>query len=402
MQLRWLSEEQRECRVDALSHWQVAQHLITRQILVAVLAIGLGGCSFASEALFPSFLGFPSVSAPEASVEAATPMDVLEAATPMDVSTAPVATPSAAPVAAPSNVPTSNFGPTAVGQKASEFREEFEELRTNTDTRLQQIASLRAQTIGNVQAYHSLVGGIRSRLQMGSTPGNPELLARWGQAQTQLTRIDADIASLNQLSALASGDAGTSAYLIENIRAAFGLSGALEDDHRRLRSLEDEVNQNAIVIDRALLLLNDEINRQQQYVTEARTALVRLAADINTGQSYTTTQRRSAAPARLVASVTPASLGQRRALVIIRFDRPDVAYEPALYQALSRALERRPDTMFDLVAVFPQGGSPAAAQQSAESVFQSMTNMGLTADRVAMASMGSTSATNPEVHVYVR
>lgn len=73
----------------------------------------------------------------------------------------------------------SNFGPTAVGQKATQFREEFEELKANTDTRMQQLDSLRAQTIGNVQTYHSLVGGIRSRLQMGSTPGNPELLARW-------------------------------------------------------------------------------------------------------------------------------------------------------------------------------------------------------------------------------
>mgnify|MGYP003337350342 CR=1 FL=1 len=31
----------------------------------------------------------------------------------------------------------------------------------------------------------------------------------------------------------------------------------------------------------------------------------------------------------------------KRPLVVIKFDKPDVAYEPALYQALSRALERR-------------------------------------------------------------
>jgi hypothetical protein len=385
MQLQGLSKKQWDHCADAPGHWQSALRPITQQILVATLAIGLSGCSFANEALFPSFLGDGSASAPMEPVEAQ----------------APVLAP-AQPVAAAPDIPASSFGPTAVGQKATQFRDEFEDLRTNTDTRMQQLDSLRAQTIGNVQSYHSLVGGIRSRLQMGSTPGNPELLARWGQAQTQLTQIDADIASLNQLSALVSGDAGTSAYLLENIRAAFGLSGALEEDHRRLRILEDEVNQNAIVIDRALLLLNDEINRQQQYVTEERTALVQLASDINAGQSYTTTARRSAAPARPVASVTPASIGQRRPLVIIRFDKPDVAYEPALYQALSRALERRPDAVFDLVAVSPQGGSPASARQNAESVFQSMTNMGLPADRVAMAAMGSTSATNPEVHIYVR
>ncbi len=209
-----------------------------------------------------------------------------------------------------------------------------------------------------MNSYHSRVGAIRSRLQMGSTPGNPELLAEWSQAQTQLTQIDADIATLNQLSAQVSSDAGTSSYLLENIRAAYSLSGALEEDHRQLRLLEDEVNQNAIVIDRALLSLNNELNRQAQYVTSERTSLVELAADINTGQSYSTPGRRANTAPRPVSTVTPASFADKRPLVVIRFDKPDVAYEPALYQALSRALERRPDATFDLVAVSTQRSWP--------------------------------------------
>lgn len=120
---------------------------------------------------------------------------------------------------------------------------------------------------------------------MGSTPGNPELLAEWNQAQSQLAQIDADIATLNTLSANVSADAGSSSFILENIRAAYQLSGALEEDHRQLRLLKDEVNQNAIVIDCALLNLNSEINRQQQYVTKERTSLVQLASDINSGQS---------------------------------------------------------------------------------------------------------------------
>ena len=179
----------------------------------------------------------------------------------------------------------SKFGPTVVGQKAAQFRADFEKLKNSTATRSAQLETIRAQTVATVNSYHTLVGGIRSRLQMGSTPGNPELLAQWSQAQTQITQIDADIATLNQLSAQVSGDTGTSSYLLENIRAAYALSGALEEDHRQLRLLEDEVNQNAIVIDRALLSLNNELTRQQQYVTTERTSLVQLAADINAGQS---------------------------------------------------------------------------------------------------------------------
>ncbi|MBX7199086.1 MAG: hypothetical protein K1X51_06880 [Rhodospirillaceae bacterium] len=306
-----------------------------------------------------------------------------------------------APVQATANAPAkSAFGPTAVGQKAAQFRADFEKLKANTTTRSAQLDAVREQTVRNVNAYHTLVGGIRSRLQMGSTPGNPELLAQWAQAQTQLTQIDADIATLNTLSAQVSGDAGTSSYLLENIRAAYGLSGALEEDHRNLRLLEDEVNQNAIVIDRALQNLNAEINRQQQYVTTERTSLVQLAADINAGQSFPANARR-AIPARAVATVSTQSFADKKPLVVIKFDKPDVTYEPALYQALSRALERRPDAVFDLVAVSPDGGNPSAARTDADAVFASMPNMGLPAERVVMAAMGSNSAKTPEVHIYV-
>ena len=284
-----------------------------------------------------------------------------------------------------------------------QLRTDFEKLKTNTMTRSAQLDTIRSQTVSNVNSYHSRVGAIRSRLQMGSTPGNPELLAEWSQAQTQLTQIDADIATLNQLSAQVSGDAGTSSFILENIRAAYGLSGALEEDHRQLRLLEDEVNQNAIVIDRALLSLNDEINRQAQYVTGERTSLVELAADINSGHSYGSAGPRRIATAapRPVVSVTPQTFADKRPLVVIRFDKADVVYEPALYQALSRALERRPDATFDLVAVSPNDAGQAVARKDADTVFKSMTNMGLPAERVAMAAMGNSAVTTPEVHIYV-
>lgn len=305
---------------------------------------------------------------------------------------------------APAASSSSRFGPTAVGQKATQLRADFEKLRANTVSRSEQLSVIRKQTIANVNAYHTVVGSIRSRLQMGSTPGNPELLANWSSAQTQLTQIDADIATLNQLSAQVSSDAGASAFILENIRAAYGLSGALEDDHRQLRLLEDEVNQNAIVIDRALLDLNAEIGRQQAYVSTERNALVELAAEINAGQSYPAAAggARRAVPVRSIATVSAETFAERRPLVVIRFDKADVAYEPQLYQALSRALERRPDAVFDLVAVSPQGGNPSAARRNADTVFASMTNMGLPAERVAMAAMPSDAAKTPEVHIYVQ
>lgn len=351
---------------------QMVSRGVMNKVSVAALVLALSACSTSSPGM----------------MSAANAAETAQSAAADSVQTTPV------------EPAKSKFGPTAVGQKAAQFRAEFEKLKNNTATRSAQLETVRAQTVANVNSYHTLVGAIRSRLQMGSTPGNPELLAQWSQAQTQITQIDADIATLNQLSAQVSGDAGTSSYLLENIRAAYGLSGALEEDHRQLRVLEDEVNQNAIVIDRALLNLNNEITRQQQYVTTERTALVQLAADINVGQAYTASGRRAVTP-RSMTPVSADSLANKKPLVVIKFDKPDVVYEPALYQALSRALERRPDATFDLVAVTPKDGNPANARRDADTVFKSMTNMGLPAERVALVATNSNTASTTEVHIYV-
>jgi len=86
-----------------------------------------------------------------------------------------------------------------------------------------------------------------------------------------------------------------------------------------------------------------------------------------------------------------------------------VAFEGALYTAVSRALERRPQATFDLVAVAPGRGSPAQvtvasnkSKRNAESVLRSLSNMGLPLERVRLSAMTSTRADTNEVHIYVR
>ena len=133
-----------------------------------------------------------------------------------------------------------------------------------------------------------------------------------------------------------------------------------------------------------------------------RNGLVDLASGINVGGMYASGGRGVVASRQAAPAVAAASFADRKPLVVIRFDKADVAYEPALYQALSRALERRPDAVFDLVAVTPAGGNASGARRNSESVMRSMTNMGLPSERVIMASMSNPSASAPEVHVYVR
>ena len=97
----------------------------------------------------------------------------------------------------------------------------------------------------------------------------------------------------------------------------------------------------------------------------------------------------------------------KRPLVVIRFDRKDVAYEQALYNAVSRALERRPSTTFSLVAVVPNLGGTAKlalnrnkARRNAENVLRSLQRMGLSPQRVSLSERTGRS-TSTEVHLYL-
>ena len=96
-------------------------------------------------------------------------------------------------------------------------------------------------------------------------------------------------------------------------------------------------------------------------------------------------------------------------LVTIRFDRPNVNYEPALYAAIKSALDRRPNAVFNVVAVSPVGSTPgqqalaaSTAKRNADSVLRSLTNMNLPASRVNVSSTTSNAATGGEVQVFVR
>ena len=99
----------------------------------------------------------------------------------------------------------------------------------------------------------------------------------------------------------------------------------------------------------------------------------------------------------------------KRPLVVIRFDRPNVPYQQALYNAVSRTLERRPTATFDLVAVAPDSGGPARvalnstkSQRHAEDVLRSLIEMGLPPARIAVSGKTSSGAKNNEVHLYLR
>ncbi len=397
--------------------------------VVVGTGFGLGACSFAADALWPSLTG-DDPSGKKTTRQDQPKSRTASAPTPARQQPPPVDAPPPPPALGttnfvpPSVTPGQSTG-TFVGQKVVQLRTELSRLQRGVLRQNGNLQNVRTQTIRNSQQYHGTIAAINARLQVGTTPGNPTLINQWNGAQAMLASIDNDVAQLNSLANEVAGVSTLSAYLLETTRAAYGLTGAVDEDHRQLAILEDEVNRTVVLIDRLLNELSEDIGRQTNYLGNERANLTTLSLAIKNGEmlggSLANRAFSTAAPAisaipapapapRQSASRRPVQpSGPRRPLVVIRFDRPNVEYEQALYTAVSRALERRPSATFDLVAVAPNTGNAAqvtvaasTSKRNAESVLRSLSDMGLPLDRVRLSAMTSGRASTNEVHIYVR
>lgn len=376
-----------------------------RFALVGVGVLILGGCSFSTDALWPSLSGEEPSSAPPERVVIGAPGGV---SGPPELNRTNFTINPPEP-----GQPTGTF----VGQKVQQLRQDLVRLQESLRTHNSTLQQVRGQTVANAQTYHSSVGFIESRLQIGTTPGNPALVDAWNRAQGELEAVNSDISQMNDLANRVSADAALSTYLLESVRAAYGLSGAVEEDHVQLAVLEDDTNQTVVLIDRLLTELSDDIRRQSAYVAAERSDLGTLAIAIKNGELFGSSLASRAIPSSPIGVTggaipprpSPQGVVGRRALVTIRFDRPNVEYEQALFNAIKQALERRPGATFDVVGVSPQSGNAGraaldgnAARRNAQQVMRSLADMGLPSDRVSLSSTTAPDARTNEVRIFVR
>ena len=374
-------------------------------------ALLLSGCQFASESLFP-FFGADENEAPSA---AAAPPQAAAFTTPQLTPAVPPAL--GETVFVPPAVTQAQATGTFVGQKVQQHRVELVSLQSTIIGRNQQLQATRQKATEDSQRYHGTVAAINARLQLGTTPGNPVLMNQWRTAQLELGRLSDDVSLMNSLANEVASDSAMAAYLLEAARATYGLAGAIGEDHRQLAILEDETNRTVVLIDRLLNELSEDISRQTAYLGSERRNLQIISLAVQSGEilgaSLFNRAFANAAPAGLAgpaSAVSPAQItSTEQPLVVIRFDRPNVQYQQALYNALSAALARRPQAFFTLVAVAAAQGSPAEvalnvskAIQNADYVVRTMADMGLPADRLQMSSTTSPQIFTNEIRIYVR
>jgi len=381
--------------------------VLTRVSAVLLLAgLALGACSSEPEPLWPVASSAPGGTAGRINAAPLSP---------------PVAAPAPAPgtptgVSAPSvvaaSMPAGASSNTFVGQKVAAMRGDFGRMQGMQTEHLSQFQAVRTEVRQAGERYFATVGQVSSKLQTGTTPGNPLVTQQWNSAQSELDRLADGVGRLNNLSSAVAANASLAAFLLDQTRSSYSISGALDEDHRALAQLEDEVNRATVSIDRLMAELSDEVSRQNGYVAAERRNMTALAVAIKSGQffgsSLSTRSFNPGAAAPMSPTAAPNTAG-RRPLAVIKFDRPNVPYQQQLYAAVSQAVERRPDVTFDLVAVAPNkdgagqaGLASTQARRNAEAVYRSLTDMGLPADRVALSATTSNATDVNEVHLFVR
>lgn len=350
----------------------------------------INGCAYSTDALFPSLFGS------DTQEEMASPSGIITEDT-----NVPVGTNSFEPVEVSAGSNTGTF----VGQKVMTFRSELTQLQTSIRNNNAQLQQVRGSVINNALQYHKVIGMIEAKLQVGTTPGNPQMFAMLQGAQNNIQVMNANTNALSQLSARVSADAANTSYLLDSIRAAYSISGAVDEDHRQLRILENEANQTSILINSLLAEINSDVARQQQYIETSRNYIVDLNSAIKTGSF-------GISNSPLVSShVTPAGFGKNKAvhsgkpLFVAKFNKSKVDYKAGLKKAVSSAVSRKPNVMFDVVAVSPANGnqlSSANAKNNATQIFQEMISMGVSADKINLSAKTSPTVNSSEVQIFVK
>ena len=307
---------------------------------------------------------------------------------------------------------------TFVGQKIPPLREDFDSVTEAFLIHRDSYEEIKNRVYGAATQYYGKVAAINTKLQLGTTPGNPVLVKQYDEAQTELKNIESYSREVNLLNQKVTADAGVVALLKSTINKTLRLAGAIDQDHRHLEVLEDDVEKIEVNIARIINEITEEVSRQSGFMRIENQNLLTVAVAIRNGEAMGTGIRnRAFLAAQALADAGPPDkqLEVKRVnitglpLVVIRFDDPNIDYEKTLYDAIGITVDKKPDASFGLVAVAPIGKNEgetrinaSKVKKYAERVLRSLVSFGLPSKKVALSAKTSGDVVVPEVHIFVQ
>ncbi|MDH3739426.1 MAG: hypothetical protein OER92_09540 [Alphaproteobacteria bacterium] len=346
----------------------------------------LAGCDIVDDALIPTLTGEDPAGKPAAEEQVAAPASTAGSTTQTTALSGPATG-------------------TTVGQRVQSLRSDVVAMQRSVNAENADYQRLRQSSNDQINQYRQLVGNTQTKLQLGTTAGNPELVGSLNDARGALDQLSDNVEQMTVLSKRVADDRSMASFILQSIDATFALSGAVDADHAQLKVLEDETKRTQVLVDRLTTELNSDIPNQSNFVAREQASLAALNAAVAVGKLPDAGPAPASTPPAAAAASAPApaaNLATRRPFVVIRFDRDDVAYEEPLFNAVQKALDRRPSAVFDLVSVVPSQGDAAVAERNAERVMRSLTDMGLPSERISLSALSSNETTSNEVQVFVR
>lgn len=327
----------------------------------------LAGCSFVDQALLPSLTG---------EYEGGSPRDGQ-----LLLGSSNFSTPEIEPGANSS---------TPAGQQIQGLREELLTLKGSIDQSNGLLQRVRGQTRDGAQAFQGRLSDLESSLERSSPPSAAQVAQQRQEAEVALAGVAQSVGQMNDLLRQASANAQRAGRLVETVTLALTSLTADRPDQEELFTLQEESTRMAAVAYRLQNELSEDILQANNYLNRQRAQLAAIAPPPD-GQ-----------PVEVETEVLTAS----DPLVIIRFDRPDVAYEEIVVEAVKQALEAQPEARVYLVAVAPDLEGPAGAARVARDHLQAIMDLlienEVSASRITPSARTSPTVTLDEVHVFVR
>ena len=182
---------------------------------------------------------------------------------------------------------------------------------------------------------------------------------------------------INLLNQKDNADAGVVALLKSTLNKTLRLAGAIDQDHRQLELLEDQVEKLEIDIARLINEITEDISRQAGFAKIENQNMLVMAVAIRNGEAMGTgILNRSFLAAQALAEAgapdqqldVPKVTISGLPLVVIRFEDPSIDYEKTLYDAIGTTVDKKPKEDFGLVDVTQIGKNEGETRINARKV----------------------------------
>ncbi|HLY55388.1 MAG TPA: hypothetical protein VKS60_07525, partial [Stellaceae bacterium] len=285
--------------------------------------------------------------------------------------------PPASPVV-PESAPTAAAPEATAGAgRVAELRAQADRLTARVAEDRQTLDTLRSERGGLTDRYFDQSSTIGARLQAGTTPGSPELIAAWQQLHQTLSGLDDSAVKLAELKTRVAADSAEAGYFASSVNAAQSLES--EADRAPLAEIQTQAKTDHEALDRLAADAAGDLTRLTDALMGEHRNFPTLLRSIEVGEVVDNAPAAAEAapatapaaapptpapspaplpPAHETAPLPPPTPAQHDPALVVSVVQSPAEYEPALYKVATTALEKSRNANLEVVAVLPGQGPP--------------------------------------------